>query len=195
MGWAGKDRASKNEVGTAKRKERERDGREEPTLLRERPGPRSDFQPRRLRPSSDLPSRAKPLINAFAKKLHAVGGKQEQEGVGRARSDTRETKRSRFSASLPRLTLPFPSRSRARARAIRHLVYFHSGEPGSPSLHAERANLRGQFDRDSGPDSTRALAVASLRLEIARDPSLGSPIARFRPVGPIFVYSFYMFVF
>lgn len=38
----------------------------------------------------DLPSRAKPLINAFAKKLHAVGGKQEQEGVGRARSNTRD---------------------------------------------------------------------------------------------------------
>ena len=31
----------------------------------------------------DLPFRAKPLINAFAKKLYASGGKQEQEGVRR----------------------------------------------------------------------------------------------------------------
>ena len=64
------------------------------------------LQPRRLSrgPCGDLPSRAKPLINAFAKKLHAVGGKQEQEGVGRARSNTRDL--GRF-LSLAR-SLPFP---------------------------------------------------------------------------------------
>lgn len=156
MGWAGKDRASKNEVGTAKRKERERDGREEPTLLRERPGPRSDFQPRRLRPSSDLPSRAKPLINAFAKKLHAVGGKQEQEGVGRARSDTRETKRSRFSASLPRLTLPFPSRSRARARSDT----WCTSTQVSPALRPYTRSVR-----------TSAVNSIEILVQIARAPS------------------------
>lgn len=52
---------------------------------------RRDFSPGgSLEVRGDLPSRAKPLINAFAKKLHAVGGKQEQEGVGRARSNTRD---------------------------------------------------------------------------------------------------------
>lgn len=92
----------------------------------------------------DLPSRAKPLINAFAKKLHAVGGKQEQEGVGRARSNTRDLCSS-FSPSPDPPPAPLSSTT-----AFHHLI----PPPRLRGLHVvKRANLRSQFDRDSGPDS------------------------------------------
>lgn len=92
----------------------------------------------------DLPSRAKPLINAFAKKLHAVGGKQEQEGVGRARSNTRDLCSS-FSPSPDPPPAPLSSTT-----AFHHLIPL----PRLRGLHVvKRANLRSQFDRDSGPDS------------------------------------------
>lgn len=84
----------------------------------------------------DLPSWAKPLINAFAKKLHAVSGKQEQEGVGRARSDTQDL--SFFSPSL----------------SLSLLFCFFTLAFTALFSWTERANLRSQFDRDSGPDST-----------------------------------------
>lgn len=89
----------------------ERERRREPQLAREQPGRAAISAPPAR--SGDLPCRAKPLINAFAKKLHAVGGKQEQEGVGRY---TRP--------ALRRLASPRRAASVTRSRA----------NPGSPSL-------------------------------------------------------------
>lgn len=95
-GWV--DQASGNEVGTSRQ---ERETRQRGVNLRERPDRAATSAP--PAPSGDLPCRAKPLINAFAKKLHAVGGKQEQEGVGRVRSDTAllSATSPRFAASVP----------------------------------------------------------------------------------------------
>jgi len=118
-----KHKGRRQEVGKTRRRgerssERERGGnrgggrKTRGVSLRERlTGAAQRLQPRRLWLSGDLPSRAKPLINAFAKKLHAVGGKQEQEGVGRARSDTRET------TALRRRLATSPRRFRPASRA------------------------------------------------------------------------------
>lgn len=98
--------------------------------------------------SGDLLSRAKPLINAFAKKLHAVGGKQEQEGVGRARFDTWET------SFLSLFLFISPPPRHFRTVLARYLCTSTFATRFLSST-AKRANLRGQFDRDSGPDSAR----------------------------------------
>ena len=141
----------------------------------------------------DLPSRAKPLINAFAKKLHAVGGKQEQEGVGRARSNTRDLCSS-FSPSPDPPPAPLSSTT-----AFHHLI----PPPRLRGLHVvKRANLRSQFDRDSGPDSQatdrshpratkRTLHFSAYFRPI---PSPDTLLPSFRGRRYMEVYSFFLFL-
>lgn len=141
----------------------------------------------------DLPSRAKPLINAFAKKLHAVGGKQEQEGVGRVRSNTRDLCSS-FSPSPDPPPAPLSSTT-----AFHHLIPL----PRLRGLHVvKRANLRSQFDRDSGPDSQatdrshpratkRTLHFSAYFRPI---PSPDTLLPSFRGRRYMEVYSFFLFL-
>lgn len=141
----------------------------------------------------DLPSRTKPLINAFAKKLHAVGGKQEQEGVGRARSNTRDLCSS-FSPSPDPPPAPLSSTT-----AFHHLIPL----PRLRGLHVvKRANLRSQFDRDSGPDSQatdrshpratkRTLHFSAYFRPI---PSPDTLLPSFRGRRYMEVYSFFLFL-
>lgn len=136
------------------------------------------------RPSGDLPSRAKPLINAFAKKLHAVGGKQEQEGVGCARSDARRDQRAR-SLFLPFSLVPYTWH--LRLASVASVPFSQRGEPlpvrtvctctfssrpsSSPCRGACESTFAGANSIEILVQIARALSYESLRLrQIARDP-------------------------
>lgn len=85
----------------------------------------------------------------------------------------------RLATSPRHLASPLPSRV---SRESRHFVYILPPSPRFFSHAAERANLRNQFDRDSGPDSARSRT--RLRASVSRTREIRAPGHGSHPFGP-----------